>query len=265
MPIRPLSFRELLDLPFALIQANIRVLAGLSLLGLLAAESVVIAATAGASWLTGGSDQGTAWAAILSTAVCAWLLRFALRGTTVALGLATVEGAPIGSRTALGRCAAIFGPLLVFQLWFTLVGVGVVVVSSLLLVTLPLALIWLGRLRARLWVTVPVLFVERTSYRDGVARAKLLVEGAQWSTAGLWIAQRALFGLLAVPLLAIPLFVTDFTGTHRWAVIVLITAAVLLVAAFGEVVEASSRVMCYVDRRCRREGLDIRIPIRERR
>lgn len=265
MPIRPLSFRELLDVPFALIQANIRALAGLSVPGLLLAETVVVAVTAGGSALTGGSDTGTAWSAILATAACAWLLRFVLRGTTVALGLATAGGAPIDRRTALRRFGATLGPLLVFQLLFTLVGVGVLAVSGLPIVTLPLAGIWLGWLRARRWVAVPVLFVERTSHRDGVARAKLLAQGAEWPTTGLWIVQRALFTLLAVPLLAIPLFVSDFSGTHRWPVLVLTTSAVLLLTAFGEVVEASSRVVCYVDRRCRREGLDIRIPRREAR
>ncbi|MGW5141042.1 hypothetical protein ACWEPH_18385 [Nocardia beijingensis] len=265
VPIRPLSFRELLDVPFALIQANIRALAGLSVPGLLLAETVVVAVTAGGSALTGGSDTGTAWSAILATAACAWLLRFVLRGTTVALGLATVGGAPIDRRTALRRFGATLGPLLVFQLLFTMVGVGVLAVSGLPIVTLPLAGIWLGWLRARRWVAVPVLFVERTSHRDGVARAKLLAEGAEWPTTGLWIVQRALFTLLAVPLLAIPLFVSDVSGTHRWPVLVLTTSAVLLLTAFGEVVEASSRVVCYVDRRCRREGLDIRIPRREAR
>ncbi|MGK8488105.1 hypothetical protein [Nocardia asiatica] len=265
MPIRPLSFRELLDVPFALIQANIRALAGVGVTGLLLAEAVVIAVTAGASELTDGSDPGTAWAAILSTASCAWLLRFAMRGTTVALGVATVGGAAIGVPTALRRFGAVFGPLLVFQLLFTLVGLSVLALGGVLIVTLPLAAIWLGWLRARRWVAVPVLFVERTSHRDGIARAKLLAEGAQWPITGLWIAQRALFGLLAVPLLAVPLFVSDFSGTHKWPVIVLTTSAVLLLTAFGEVVEASSRVVCYIDRRCRREGLDIRVPRREAR
>ncbi len=265
MPIRPLSFRELLDVPFALIQANIRALAGSGVTGLFIAEAVVVAVTAGVSGLTEGSDSGTAWAAILSTAACAWLLRFALRGTTVALGLATVGGAPIGLRTALRRFGATLGPLLVFQLLFTLVGLGVLAVGGVLIVTLPLAAIWLGWLRARRWVAAPVLFAEHTSHRHGVARAKLLAEGAEWSITGLWIAQRALYGLLAIPLLAIPLFVSDFSGTHRWPVIVLATSAVLLLTAFGEVVEASARVVCYVDRRCRREGMDIRIPRQETR
>ncbi|WP_406268535.1 hypothetical protein OH799_24600 [Nocardia sp. NBC_00881] len=265
VPIRPLTFRELLDVPFALIQANIRALAGLSVAGLLAAEAVVVAVTAGGSALTDGSDAGTAWAAILSTAACAWLLRFVLRGATVAIGLATVTGTPIGWRTALGRFCGTFGSLLKFQLLFTLMGVGVMAVCGMLIVTLPLALVWLGWLRARRWAAVPVLFVERTSHRDAVARSKLLVEGADWPTAGLWTTQRALFGLLTVPLLGIPWFLADFSGTHRWPVIVLSTGAVLLLTAFGEVVEASSRVVCYIDRRCRREGLDIRIPGMEAR
>ncbi|MGK8521373.1 hypothetical protein ACRS6B_07345 [Nocardia asteroides] len=265
VPIRPLSFRELLDAPFALIQANIRAVAGSGVTGLLLAESVVVAVTAGGSELTDGSDAGTALAAVLSTAACAWLLRFVLRGTTVALGLATVGGAPIGLRTALRRFGATLGPLLLFQLSFTLVGVGVLTVGGVLIVTLPLAAIWLGRLRASRWVAVPVLLAEPASRHDGIARAKLLAEGAEWSITGLWIVQRALFGLLAVPLLAIPLFVSDFSGTHRWPVIVLATSAVLLLAAFAEVVEASARVVCYVDRRCRREGMDIRIPRQETR
>ncbi|MEU7763637.1 hypothetical protein AB0B25_00705 [Nocardia sp. NPDC049190] len=265
VPIRPLTFRELLDVPFALIQANIRVLAGLGIACLLATEAVVVAVTAGVSALTDGSDAGTAWAAILSTAACAWLLRFVLRGATVSIGLATVAGRSIGWRTALGRFGARFGALLVFQLLFTLAGVGVIVVCGMLIVTLPLALLWLGWLRARRWVAVPVLLVEQTSHLGAVARSRLLVEGADWPTAGLWITQRALFGLLAVPLLGIPWFLADVTGTHRWPVIVLTTGAVLLLSAGGEVVESSSRVVCYIDRRCRREGLDIRIPGQEAR
>ncbi|WP_280495711.1 hypothetical protein [Nocardia asiatica] len=122
-----------------------------------------------------------------------------------------------------------------------------------------------GRRPARGGGAGRVVFPHPPPPRHGIARAKLLAEGAQWPITGLWIAQRALFGLLAVPLLAVPLFVSDFSGTHKWPVIVLTTSAVLLLTAFGEVVEASSRVVCYIDRRCRREGLDIRVPRREAR
>ncbi|MEV6428381.1 hypothetical protein [Nocardia sp. NPDC051463] len=260
VPIRPLRFRELLDEPFALIQANIVVLACVTVVGLVVAELIVVAITAGGSHLTHGSDQGTRWAAILSTAACAWLLRFVLRGLTVAIGLASVSGSPIGWRTALRRTATVGIPLLVFHVLFTLVGVSVLALGSILVVTFPLGLLWLGHLRAQRFVAVPVIFVEQASHATAVARSRLLVAGAEWPTAGLWLCQRGLTVLLAVPLLGIPRFLSDFSGTHRWQVIVLTTSAVLLIVAFGEVVEAATRVVSYVDRRCRREGLDIRVP-----
>jgi len=265
VPIRPLSFRELLDEPFALIQANIVALACTTTIGLVLAELVVVGVTGGISFLTDGSDAGTASAVILATAACAWLLRFLLRGMTVAVGLATVAGSPIGWRTALGRVGAVAGPLLAFQVMYTLVGVGVLVGGSILIVTYPFALIWLGYLRAGRFVAVPVIFVERTTHAGAVARSKLLVEGAQSSITGLWLACRALLVPIAVPLFGIPWYLADFTGTHRWQVIVLLTSAALLIIAFGEVVESATRVVSYVDRRCRREGLDIRVPGTEKR
>lgn len=260
MPIRPFTFRELLDTPFALIQANIMTLGGLALAAMVLAEIVVVTLTASFSDLTGGSDAATWWSAILSTAVCAWLLRYFLRGVTVAIGLSTVAGHRLGSRDAVRRLGERALPLLAFQLLFTLVGISVIAVCCVLIITAPAALPWLGKLRATRFVAVPAIFAERIDHAAAVRRAKLLAEGTGWSLAGLWMTQRALFALVAVPLLGIPLFLTDFTGTHRWPVIVLLTSAVLLLVAFGEIVEASSRVLSYIDLRCRREGFDIEIP-----
>ncbi|MFE9582953.1 hypothetical protein ACFYO1_41730 [Nocardia sp. NPDC006044] len=260
MPIRPMTFRELLDVPFALIQANLRALAWSSGSALVAAELVVVASTAGISALTGDSDSATAWAAVLSTMACVWLLRLVLRGTTVAIGLASVSGAPIDARTAVRRAGAAAGPMLIFQILYTLVGFGVLAVSAPLIISVPFGVAWLGWLRAKRFVAVPVMLVERAPYQAAVARSKLLAAGAEWQTAGLWFMQRCLLALLAVPLLGIPWYLSDFSGTHRWPVIVLLTGGVLLVVAFGEVVEAATRVVSYVDRRCRREGLDIHVP-----
>ncbi|WP_308165497.1 hypothetical protein [Nocardia noduli] len=261
MPIRPFLFRELLDMPFALIQANITTLGGLGLAGLLVAEIVVVTLTASFSDLTNGSDAATWWSAVLSTAVCAWLLRYFLRGVTTAIGWSALSGVRIGAREAVRQFRIRALPLLVFQLLFTLVGVSVIVVCSLLIVTAPIALPWLGRLRGKRFVAVPEILAG-AGHADAVRHAKVLAAGSEWSLAGLWMTQRALFALVAIPLLGIPLFLTEFTGTHRWQVIVLLTSAVLLLVAFGEIVEASSRMLCYIDLRCRREGLDIRIPRR---
>ncbi|MCP2318558.1 hypothetical protein APR12_003913 [Nocardia amikacinitolerans] len=260
MPIRPLTFRELLDLPFALIQANIATLAGTAAAGLVAAEVVVVVITGSVSNATDGSDVGTAWAAILSTVVCAWFLRLLLRGVTVPIGLASIAGERIGLRSALVRLRGVAPALLIAQVLFSVIGVAVLVGGGILIITLPFAVVWLGYLRAKRFLVAPVLFAEHGSHGDAVRRTNLLVAGTEWPLTGLWLCQRCLFTLLAVPLLAIPWFVSDFSGTHRWPVIVLLTAAALLLVAFGEIVEASTRVVTYIDLRCRREGLDIRIP-----
>jgi hypothetical protein len=260
IPIRPLSYRELLDLPFALIQARIRLLAGLAGAGFVVAEVLVVALTAAGSALSHGSDAGTAWAAVVSSLVFAWMLRCYLRGTTVAIGLAQVRGRPFGWRDALGLLSTRFGPLLWSAVLYTLVAAGVLAAGALLVLTLIPAVIWLAWLRARRLLTVPVLLAEGVPYSAVGARATLLAAGSEWQLVGLWLYLRFLVGVLAVPLLGIPLFVSDYSGTHRWAFITLATAWFLLVAAFAEVVESATRVLVYVDRRCRREAWDIRIP-----
>lgn len=260
VPIRPLTFRELLDVPFALIQPDIGRLAGFAGVLLLVGELTVVGATGGVSHLTDGSDGGTALAAVLATMCCAWLLRFVLRGVSTAVGLARVFAAPIGWRTALSRFGARWRPLLLFQALFTFVGVGVLLAGIPLLFLGPAIPVWLGRVRAKRFVAVPIIMAEGLPARAAMERAHMLARDVLWARTGLWICQRLLFGLLAIPLLAIPLFISDISGTHRWAFIVLVSSAALLLVAFGEIVEASSRVVCYVDLRCRREGLDIPVP-----
>ncbi|WP_280213483.1 hypothetical protein [Nocardia cyriacigeorgica] len=260
VPIRPMTFRELLDTPFALIQSAIRPLAGFGATLLIAAELVIAGVTAGVARLSDDDDAAVAWAVVVSTLVCLWLVRIALRGLTTAIGTGVIVGAPIDWRTALRRSGARLGPQLVFGSLFTLVGVAVLGLGTVLIIGLPFALLWLGWLRANRFVAVPVIFAEGANHRTAVARSKLLIAGAQWPTVWLWLCLRALLLLTALPLLGIPWFLSDFSGTHRWAVIVLTTSAVLLIVAFGEIVESATRVVVYVDRRCRREGMDIRLP-----
>ena len=282
IPVRPLSFRELVDLPFAVIQADVRKLIVFVLAGLVLAEDLVVAITSGCSILTDGSDSGTAWSAILSTAVTAWLLRLFLRGVTVPIGVARARDSSLTWRAALRDFGGKFGPLLLDRLLHT--ATSVVVPAAWILVALwelgsllhndalfslvvivgvvvALAAVptasWL---RARRMCVVPVLFAETTSYGGAVGRAKILAAGAEWRLAGLWLALRGLLLVVAVPLLGLPLFVSDFSGTHRWAVIVLSTASVLLIAAFAEVVDSATSVVVDIDRRCRREAWDVRIP-----
>ncbi|WP_410871609.1 hypothetical protein [Nocardia sp. A7] len=260
MPIRPLRFRELLDEPFALIQAHIRTFAMLGGSALVIGVLVVLGITGLISHLTDGSDVGTAWAAILATAACVWMVRLVLRGATVTIGLADFHGVRYGVLDGLRAAARRSTPLVLAQIMFTLTGIGVLLLGSILVITYPLALIWLAQVRARRFVTEPVIIAEHAGFRVGVARSKLLMEGAVWSTAGLWLTQRLIFAVLAVPAFGIPFFLSDFSGTRRWAVITLLVSGFLLVVTVSEIVEASSRVLSYISRRCVREGMDIRIP-----
>ncbi|MFC9893207.1 hypothetical protein ACFVMC_05900 [Nocardia sp. NPDC127579] len=272
VPVRPLTFRELLDVPFALVQANIGAVAKLAAAGLVVAELFVMAVTAGVSVLTDGSDDGIGWAALLSTLVAAWALRFLLRGTTVALGLADVAGHRIGWSAALDRLWASAPRQLLFEFPYTLfwtvaipaywllldeaTALGVVLLVLMAFFVPPL----LGRVRATRYAATPVIHAERADRSTAAQRAKLLVAGKEWSLTGLWLAHRGLLVLLMLPVFGLWLFVADFSGTHLWTVITLTTTSVLVFLTFGEVVEAATRVVAYLDMRCRREGLDIKIP-----
>ncbi|MEU8895183.1 hypothetical protein [Nocardia sp. NPDC048505] len=272
MPVRPLTFRELLDVPFALVQANIKVLAAVGAVGLVLAELFVVWITLTVATFTDDSDAGIRWGAIVAMLAAAWALRFLLRGLTVALGLADVAGRRLGWQAALHRLRATAIPLLLFELPYTLIwtvvfgvlaflvtaapGGGVALLVVLVLLVLP----FVGWLRARHYVAAPVVFAEQAARSTAEARTKLLVSGKTWSLAGLWLAHRGLLLLLLLPLFGLWLFVSDYSGTRMWTVVTLTTTVLLLFLAFGEIVEAATRVVCYLDLRCRREGIDIRIP-----
>ncbi|NKY36252.1 hypothetical protein HGA13_24745 [Nocardia speluncae] len=275
VPIRPLSFRELLDEPFALMQADIRVTAGCAAPLLVAGGSVVAAFIGLVSHLTDGSDDGTALAAVCATLVVAWVIRIVLRGVTVATGLARVGGAPIGARAAWWQTGQRLRPLLLTQLSFTAIGLAVLAPSMLLLPFGFLGIVWfllaypfcwfgLAWLRARHLVAAPVLFAEQSTARAALARAGLLTGTLRMQRTGVWICRQLVYSVLTAPLLGFALFVSDISGTHRWPFLVLLTGTVLLLAAFTEIVESSARVVGYLDLRCRREGMDIRIPVTSR-
>ncbi|MEV6770913.1 hypothetical protein AB0N05_20060 [Nocardia sp. NPDC051030] len=260
VPIRPMQFHELLDVPFALIQARIKLLGGLLGVAVAVASAVAVGATLAVSLATGESDSGTFWGALVITLLCAWGLRLFVRGVTVPIGLSVVHRQPIGWRGALQQLASEAGPLLGYQVMYTLIGVGVLALGTPLLVTLPLVAVWLGWLRAKRFATVPAIFDESATFKAATARAKVLAAGTEWQLVGVWMYLRVLMVVLLVPLLALPEFISEFAGTHRWTVTVLIITAALLMVAFAEMVESATQVVAYVDRRCRREAWDIGVP-----
>ncbi|MEU1984670.1 hypothetical protein [Nocardia sp. NPDC019395] len=270
VPIRPLNFRELLDAPFALLQADIRSTAGFAGLLVTAGEAVVAALIGLVSHLTGGSEEGTALAALCAALAIAWIIQVTLRGVTVNTGLARAAGMPVTSREALRRTRDQLVPLLLTQLSFTAIGIAVLAPSILLfplgfvaglawfLITYPFCLFGLAWLRARHLVAAPVVFAERTTARTALARSGLLTGSLRMQRTGVVICQRLVLALLTAPLLGLALFVEDISGTHRWPFLILITTTGLVLVVFAEIVESSARVVGYLDLRCRREGMDIR-------
>lgn len=260
IPVRPLSWRELADLPFAVLQHRIRPIAGSAGAGLAAALGIVAAVTALVSLATDDSSTGTAWAAILSTVCCAWVLRLWIVGVTVPIGLAVVDDQPITARTAAERLLPVSGRLLLNQVVSTSIGIGILLLGTPLIVTLIPAVIWLARVRGTRWLIVPVLFAESIPYAAAVRRAKLLATGRVMPLAGLWLYLRGVLLVLAVPVAGLLGFLSDISGTHRWAVVILLSGAELLISAFAAAVDAATAVVVHLDRRCGREGWDIRIP-----
>lgn len=265
VPIRPMQTRELLDLPFALIQARIKTLAAIFAITVAAASLVAIAATVVISLGTGDSDDGILYGAIAITLLCAWVVRLIVRGVTVPIGLAVVHRQQLTWRGAFARMSAQAGPLLRYQFMFTVIGVGVLALGAPLMVTFPLAVVWLAWLRARRSITLPVVFDESATYKVATLRSRLLIGGSEWQLVGVWLYLRALMVVLLVPLFALWNYVSAISGSRRWTVTVLLIVFALLVVAFAEMVESATGVVTYVDRRCRREAWDIRLPEEPRR
>ncbi|APA94748.1 hypothetical protein [Nocardia seriolae] len=260
VPIRPMQFRELLDLPCALIQARIKTLAALLGVAVAVASALAVAGAVLAALASHDSDSGTFWGALLVTLVCAWAVRLFVRGVTVPIGLSVVHRQRLDWRGALRRMTSVAGPLLAYQVMYTLIGVGVLTLGAPLMVTVPFAVIWLAWLRGRRATLLPVVFDADARYGDAARRAKVLASGTEWQLVGLWLYLRGLLLVLLVPVLALPQFIADFSGTHRWTVTVLVITAALLMVALGELVESATQVVTYVDRRCRREAWDIPVP-----
>lgn len=260
IPVRPLTWRELADLPFAVLQYRIRLVAGLAGAGFVLALALVLAITALVSWVSDGSSTASAWAAVIATVSCAWMLRLWVVGVTVPIGLAVVHRQPVTAGSAWRRLRPVTARLALNHLVGTLTGIGILALGALLVVTLIPATIWLGRVRAGRWPVAPILFTESPPYSAAVARAKLLATGRLMPVAGLWIFLRGVLLVLVAPIAGLLGYLSDISGTHRWAVVAMLAGAALLIAAFAAAVDAATAVVVYLDRRCDREGLDIRIP-----
>lgn len=261
VPVRPLSFRELLDIPFAVVANNIGRLSAAAFAAILWAEAFVILAVLIGDTAAGQrmSEDTTQLVMLAVTVAGAWFVCSATRGVGTVLALADVRREKVSVRAALGQLAGRAGALATATLVALAQGVGAILLA-VPIVTSPLAVWLLLHVRTGSFLVLPLIMSEPAPWRPAVDRSKYLVNGARWRIAGAWMALRVLLLLFVPPILVARSLLSEVSGTERWASVVLTSTAFLVAAALLGVLDGVQRVVSGVDRRCRREAIDIRLP-----
>lgn len=189
------------------------------------------------------ADRGgdTSWQAGLRTAQ-------RLAGRLIALGLVLFA---IGLGVTLALLVVIGGPIALLVAADAPLGVAVVAV-----IAVPLVAVVVLAMTALLYLTVPILLVERVRPVDAVRRSVALVRPQLLRVAGLVFVTGLLtflvsgvFGVFSVPF-------TFFGGTAAQVATALLTMATLVVTI---PFQANVALLLYVDARVRAEGLDVAV------
>ena len=180
------------------------------------------------------------WSLLVSAAVAAAIIVL-----VVAVTLTIAVAGTLG--IALGVLLAVFGAL-------TLVALG----------------FWIG---PNLALVSSALMIERLSLRGAIARSWTLTTGAFWKTLGIQLLVAVIINValqvISAPLsLLSPLFLAliDPNGQGQAPAIglsiglaVLATAITVVFGAIGAVVQSATSALIYLDRRIRKEGLDLQL------
>lgn len=286
IPLRPLTLGELLDGAVSAIRTHPRVMIGLSavvaaitalltlaltyssvsdLSGLAAIEGSPAGAfdTADLAELA-GNLAGGAMISLLLTGLASLILT----GILTVVVAEAVLGRPVSTGAAWARTRPVIGRLIGVSL---LLGVAVVaalaLAAALTLVIGPAGLLLLlAAFVAITWAGVRValapvsIVLEGTSITGSLARSWRLVQGAWWRTFGVLVLAAIIAivvaGIISVPFSLIAGALGDPTGFGP-----------LLVSTLGDIAASSLTwpftaavtVLLYVDRRIRREGLDLEL------
>jgi hypothetical protein len=146
-------------------------------------------------------------------------------------------------------------------------GILLAVFGSLALVALG---VWVG---TKLSLVSSALMIERLTLRGAIARSWSLTTGAFWKTLGIQLLVAVIINValqvISAPLsLLSPLFLMliDPNGQGQASAIgvsiglaVLATAVTVVFGAIGAVVQSATAALIYLDRRIRKEGLDLHL------
>ena len=299
VPLRPLGVGEILDGAIGAIRANPRAMLGLSAVVAAVSQLIdvpvqyaLLHGTSDGSFslsTTTGSASGdeAPWEAIAASIATNLI---AVAATVLLTGILTVvvSRAVLGERVPLDAAWAAARPRLASVIGVTVlvfvIPVGCLVVAAIPgLVVLALgsegagiALLVLGLLvgsvvAAWLYVcfalAVPATVLERRPVVASLRRSTELVRAAWWRTFGILLLVNVVAGVAA----AIPSVLFTFLGAllsylfygeaNQFSVVALLVSAVgrTIAATISWPFSANAAVLLYVDRRMRREGLDIEL------
>ncbi len=291
IPLRPLSIGELLDGAVTAIRWNPRVMLGLSVavatVTQLIQAFVVYGLLSGTLATYGDLLKGSTTRIDSQQLVAAFggaLLAAAVTGviTTVAVLLLTglitvvVSRAVLGQRLDSKAAWALLRPNLGRLVAVTLV-IPLLFAAALLLASVPIMLgvpslgvalilgVGIGSVYAgvRLCLAGAVVVIERSSVRAALGRSWQLVAGAWWRTLGILV----LAGIIVVvveQIVQLPFTVlaggaSVLAGPVSAGAILLSTLGAIAASTIAWPFAAGVTVLIYVDRRIRREGLDLEL------
>lgn len=250
IPLRPLAVGELLDGAFATIRLNPKSMLGLSFVIVLVGQLITLALNLSVH----NASNGTRLVVGLSALAITQLM------TTITTGVAVIVigEAVLGDRiTPADTLARLRG-----RIWL-LVGLGLLV-SVITVVGFFLFVIPGIYLAVVLSLATPVFILEKTQVRAALRRSNELVRGAWWRTFGI-VVLAYLVGVIVSGLVQLPFtifaassssFLTPSSDVSTGSEILLAIGRIIGDTLTTPIVAGTIALM-YVDRRMRREGLDL--------
>lgn len=285
IPLRPLGVGEILDGAFSTVRQYWRTALGLSLA--LAATTQVLF-TGAQAW------QYAQPSSVLPLILLAVAFLITPVVGIIATGLLTmvVSKAILGQPTTIGEAWTAARPQLLKLVGLTLLtglilfGIGAVAFvpfTVMLIAEADPALIVLGVLLllgggavvywlyVQLSLAAPALMLEKQGVITALSRSRRLVKGAWWRTFGITLLSQIVIGFIGGVLLA-PFFVLAIvvtavigigdegpSGGGMVVMLLLIAVGSIVASTVTIPLQSAVSVLLYVDRRIRREGLDIEL------
>jgi hypothetical protein len=262
IPLRPLAVGEVLDGAFASIRMNPKAMLGLSFVVVLFGQVAIL----GINLAVRDASTGTRLLGALATGVVALLQSSIVTGAIIIVIGEAVLGTRISPAEALRRLEG--------RIW-KLVGLGLLV--GLLVVLATILLIIPGiYLAVSLLFATPAFVLEKTTVSEALSRSRELVRGAWWRTFGIallgYLVALVIGGVIEIPFLLIAgssagVFSTTASTDVSTSSEIVLAVGRIIGGTFTTPMIAGTIALMYIDRRIRREGLDLALAqtARERR